>query len=336
MSRAGEIDGFLARTAYAGAQPAWLAGDASTRRYARVGVAGQPGAMLMDAPPGELVPNRAFLHMTQALRGVGYSAPEILAAEVDRGLMLLEDLGDALFARVLERAPDREAPLYGAAVDLLADLGGRVELAEGLPPYDMAFYLTEISILLDWYMPAFAKSAAAPGLLDAMGAALSALPDAPVVCVLRDYHAENLIWLPERDGFARVGLLDYQGAMAGHPAYDLVSLLEDARRDVCAEVQPQMRARFAEGTGRSLTDIDHAVAVLGAQRNLKILGIFARLALREGKARYLGLIPRVWGHVQRDLTHPALADVASIVRAHVPAPTPARVAAVEAAVEAGP
>ena len=208
---------------------------------------------------------------------------------------------------------------------MLAVLRAHPNAADGLPPYDLAAYLTESRLCVDWYRPAAIPSgrddpAASIQFDDLLSQALSRLPAAPTVCTLRDYHAENLIWLPDRSGAARVGLLDYQDALAGHPAYDLVSLLEDARRDTSAQLQASLKARYCDLTGQTMADLDIACAILGAQRNLKILGIFARLWIRDGKPAYLDLLPRVWGHLGRDLAHPALAPLADWVVKNLPAP----------------
>ena len=226
----------------------------------------------------------------------------MLGADPARGLVLLEDLGDDLFARLCARDPRREPELYAAAVDLLADLQRRPPPgADGgwaPPPYDLAFLLREARLVLEWYLPA-ATGRAVPDDLAAEYEALAAAALAPVlaappVAVLRDYHAENLIWLPGRAGHARVGMLDYQDMLLGHPAYDLVSLLEDARRDTSPALRAAMRARYLAASGAEPEAFGHAAAVLAAQRNLKILGLFTRLARRDGKPRYLGHLPRVW------------------------------------------
>ncbi|MEM8752307.1 MAG: phosphotransferase, partial [Pseudomonadota bacterium] len=203
-----------------------------------------------------------------------------------------------------------------------------------IPPYDAAVLIRESRLAVDWW-----AEAAAPGGAGEAGAELDALIEAATAepardrsaLVLRDYHAENLIWLPEREGDARVGLLDYQDALAGSPAYDLVSLLEDARRDTSEELREAMVARALAASGDDAAVFRAAYAALGAQRNLKIVGIFARLWLRDGKPAYLDLIPRVWGHLRRDLAHPALADLAAFVDARVPAPDDAAIARVRAA-----
>jgi N-acetylmuramate 1-kinase len=149
------------------------------------------------------------------------------------------------------------------------------------------------------------------------------------VLILRDFHAENLLWLPERVGLARVGLLDFQLGQLGQPGYDLVSLLQDARRDVSGETETAMIRRFAEARGAGPDDFAAEYAVLGAQRALRILGVFVRLALVAGKTGYLRLIPRVWGQLQRNLAHPALADLQQVCKAVLPPPTPERLKKIE-------
>ena len=347
MTVAGDLRGearaaFLAAT---GCRPeaAWpLAGDASNRRYFRLD---HPRAMLMDASPERGEDVRPFVAVTHWLRANGFSAPEILAADLERGLLLLEDLGDALYTPVLARSPEQEQPLYAAATDLLANLGGipapevigPPDCRVPLPPYDTAVLTRESGLLTEWWIPAVTGAPACAALsadLKALVAeATVEVATARGTVVLRDYHADNLIWLPERAGNARVGLLDYQDALAGHPAYDLMSLLEDARRDTSEELQKAMIARYLDRR----PDLDPeafgaAYAALGAQRNMKIVGIFARLALRDRKPRYLQMIPRVWGHLARDLSHPALAVLKRWVEGNVPAPEPAVLARIAARV----
>ena len=334
--RDGAIAEFLAAAGWGDATIRPLAGDASNRRYLRLARAESCGgstAVLMDAPPERGEDVRPFLAVTEWLRGRGLSAPQPLAADLDAGLLLLEDLGDDLFVRHLARHPAAETALYAAAVDLLAGLAaaappGRIgtgPAAIDLPAYDAAVLEREAALFTGWWLPAV--STVSPGMA-ADYAGLVAEATAPVaasreVLVLRDYHAENLLWLPGRSGEARVGLLDYQDALAGHPAYDLVSLLEDARRATAAELRAAMVARYlAARPELDACGFRAAYAILGAQRNLKIIGIFARLARRDGKPRYLSLIPRVWQHLQRDLAHPSLARLAAWIGRHAPAPEP--------------
>ncbi len=333
--RAARLDAFVAGGPWAGAAVAPLAGDASNRRYLRLTHPERGPAVLMDAPPERGEDVAPFLDVTERLRTAGYSAPQVLDADPDQGFLLLEDLGDRLFARHLEHAPQDETALYGAAVALLADLHRRPRAADGLPPYDLATLWREAALVTDWYLPG-ATGVQPDGDTVATYRALvetacEAPNRTPPVCVLRDYHAENLLWLPDHDGLARVGLLDYQDALAGHPAYDLVSLLEDARRDTSPALREAMTAEYLGLSGAEPQAFTQAYATLGAQRNLKILGIFARLWLRDGKPQYLDLMPRVWDHLQRDLTHPALSDLGAWVSEHVPPPDAATRAALRAA-----
>jgi len=305
---------FLNRIGWGDAAIAPLAGDASNRRYLRV--IGQSSAVLMDAPPEKGEDTTPFVQITDLLREREFSAPQIFGADPVNGFLLLEDLGDALFARAVANVAEKT--LYAAAVDLLADLHQMPAPAE-LPRYDAATYRREAQLLTEWYLPGAGRDVDAAAFDALIDAACAPLLDANVV-VLRDYHAENLIWLPVRHGTARVGLLDYQDALAGHPAYDLVSLLEDARRDTSDALRAAMFDRYIAATGLEQDAFAQAYATLGAQRNIKILGIFARLWLRDGKVTYLDLMPRVWAHLQRDLAHPALNDLHDWIGQNVPEP----------------
>ncbi|MBL9060263.1 MAG: phosphotransferase, partial [Mangrovicoccus sp.] len=249
--------------------------------------------------------------------------PEVLAGDPHQGRLLLEDLGDGVFARMIEADPAAEAPLYGEAAAVLAALH-RHAPPPGLALQTPAALAEAIAPVTDWYLGrGRPEPAAAAALARALEPALAAILPAPrPVLVHRDFHAENLIWLPDRTGPARVGLLDFQDALAGHPAYDLVSLLEDARRDLGPAIRAATVAQYAGLTGSDPVALEAAMATLGAQRNLRILGIFARLSLAAGKPRYVGLMPRVWAHLQGDLAHPALAPLAAAVEQILPAPSP--------------
>lgn len=318
------LSGFLAGTSWAAAEQAPLAGDASNRRYLRLRhPATGETAVLMDAPPEKGEDVRPFIAIADYLTGLGLSAPRILASDPQHGFLILEDLGDALFAKVIPRFPEMEEPLYAAATDLLAELH-RHAPPPGLRPYGPSVMADMAALAFDWYLTG-ATGTQSP-LRERFHATLQdtlakhAVP--AEVLIQRDYHAENLLWLPERRGIARVGLLDFQDAMIGHRAYDLVSVLQDARRDVPRAVEAAMIARYIAATGVWAEDFETAYHVLGAQRNLRILGVFARLCLRDGKAHYIDLIPRVWAHLQRDLAHPALAPVARILHGLLPEPGP--------------
>jgi aminoglycoside/choline kinase family phosphotransferase len=297
---------FLAAAAWGGADIAPLAGDASFRRYFRVHKDGR-SAVLMDAPP-EHEDSRPFLKVAQHLSDIGFRAPRILAQDLDQGLILLEDFGDARMKEVIEADPASEYAFYAEAIDLLADL--HLSPPGDLPPYDMAVYHREAELFPVWYAPAVGIEVDAHAYRTAWNAALTPIAADRSVTVLRDYHAENIMRLD--DGM--LGLLDFQDALAGHPAYDIVSLLQDARRDVSPELEAAMIDRYRR---RQPFD-DAAYALLGAQRNTKILGIFTRLWKRDGKPRYLSLQARVWTYLERDLAHPALAPVKSWFDANVP------------------
>ena len=319
--RPAEITGFLARAGWGRAGRRHLAGDASDRRYERLRL-GAATAVLMDNPPGGADDPAAFASMARHLRSLGLSAPAILAEDLSRGFLLLEDLGDDVFARLLTADPAREAELYTPAVDVLLHLQ-TASPPPGLPNLSARDWATAAGFALDWY--AFAARGAKPDGADfhaALAAALTAHADGPRVLILRDYHAENLLWLPGREGLARVGLLDFQLGQLGQLGYDLVSLLQDARRDVRPETEAAMVARFAAATGADPSAFAAHYATLGAQRALRILGVFVRLCLVAGKPQYLRLIPRVWGQLQQNLAHPVLTDLRAICNRLLPAPSP--------------
>jgi N-acetylmuramate 1-kinase len=306
------VDDFLSAAGWAGAAIAPLAGDASFRRYFRVSRAGG-SAMLMDAPPPS-EDTAPFLRAARWLDANGLRAPAIIAHDAARGLVLIEDFGDVRMRDYLDQWPGDETPIYEAAVDALVAL-------HRLPPgpfldYSMVEYLREARLLVEWYCPAQGLSVDGPGWTRAWESALAPmLPrQRPGVTVLRDYHAENVMLL---GALHKQGLLDFQDALVGHAAYDLVSMLQDARRDVSPELEAAMFDRYVATTGRG-ADFFGDYALLGAQRNAKIVGIFVRLWKRDGKPRYLAYIPRVWKLLERDLKHPVLAPVAAWFAANIP------------------
>lgn len=308
---------FLAAAGWADARIDPLAGDASFRRYFRV-IDGDRRAVLMDAPPPHEDP-RPFLSIARQLCTQGFAAPAILAENLDEGLVLIEDFGDVRVRETVDADPASEAGIYERAVALLADLH-RLPPCEGIPPYDRAVYQREAGLLTEWYCPAIGLKVDETGYVDAWNAVLPLVEqdDAPTVTVLRDYHAENIMLIDGRGECHNLGLLDFQDALAGHPAYDLVSLLQDARRDVPPATEAAMIAHY-KALANPGPGFDAAYAVLGAQRNAKIIGIFTRLWKRDGKPRYLSFLPRMWGLLERDLAHPALAPVAAWFAANIPA-----------------
>jgi N-acetylmuramate 1-kinase len=343
--RAEAAKNFLANAGWRDAAITPLPGDASTRRYFRV-AQGARRAMLMDqpqhaetptAPPDASAEQRRalgynavarlagadcarFVSVAQFLRAQGISAPEIYAAAPQDGFVLMEDLDGDLYADFIPRGGD-EIELYSPAIEILAKLHATeappiLHPEKPLHPYDETALLAEIDLLTEWFFPVGLGRRASEDEIAEHRAlwleTLSTVLDDPAVFVHRDYHAQNLIWLPARRGIARVGVIDFQDAVAGSDAYDLVSLLEDARRDVSPELREAMTRHYLESMRRVGAPVDEerlraAMAVMAAQRNAKIIGIFARLYKRDGKPRYLDYLPRVWGYLNADLQHPALA-----------------------------
>jgi len=340
--REAQRQAFLRRMGWGEAARSDLAGDASSRRYERLVQPSGDRAVLMDAPPSAETPacpadatpdqrkalgynalaclagpdSGPFVALSAFLVEHGFSAPRVFGADLESGFLLLEDLGDDLFARIVNRTA-REVEIYGCAVDLLIDLhaikvptrlpaGEAVEYA--LHHYDAYALGAETDLLTEWFIPAAIGTLSPQARADYRGLwhdVLSGLETREQVLVLRDYHAENLIWLPRREHRARVGLLDFQDGLRGNPAYDLVSLLQDARRDVSPELEALMLDRYCAAARRN-ADFDEAAfrrsyVILGIQRNAKIVGIFARLARRDGKPRYLGFLPRIWAYMERGL-----------------------------------
>jgi aminoglycoside/choline kinase family phosphotransferase len=309
------LDAFLAAAGWSDAAIEPLPGDASFRRYFRLRQASGVTAMLMDAPPPNEDPE-PFLRAAHWLDDNGLRAPRILAEDAAQGLVLLEDFGEARMRDYLDQWPDDETAIYSAAVGELAKL-------HQLPPgpfldYSLSEYLREVRLFLDWYCTAQNLYVDSAGFSAAWEQVLAeVLPrQRPGVTVLRDYHAENIMLLGSLE---KQGLLDFQDALVGHPAYDLVSLLQDARRHVSPELEAAMFDHYVQRAGADADTLLADYATLGAQRNTKIVGIFVRLWRRDGKPRYLDLIPRVWALLERDLAHPALAPVAAWFDSNIPA-----------------
>ncbi len=317
------LQAFLTDSHWQAAERRDLAGDASNRRYERLLHPDGRRAVLMDAPPekGEFV--RPFVAIAKHLTTIGLSAPEILHQDAKHGFLLLEDLGDDLFARVVASDPTLEHPLYQCAVDVLLDLH-QAPAPENVAEYTAPMKANMAALAWRWYARAAGVEFEdkAQCFEQRFEPILAKYAPNQNVLIQRDYHAENLLWLPDRTGAARVGLLDFQDALIGHKAYDLVSLLQDARRDVSVGTEIEMRNQYVAKSGSDPAEFDAAYHVLGAQRNLRIIGVFARLCMHFGKAHYVDLIPRVWHLLDRDLQHPALADVARSIKADLPAPTP--------------
>ncbi len=308
---------FTARAGWADAAAHPLPGDASFRRYFRLVRSGGESAMLMHAPPPHEDP-APFLHVAQWLNDHGMRGPAILASEPEVGWVLTEDFGNDRMRDWLDLNPKDERAAYEAAVEALAALH---RLPPGpFAPYDMAVYQREAALLTEWHCPAQGLEVDAESYSAAWAEVLAPVlaRQNPGVTVLRDYHAENIMLLGGKAS-APQGLIDFQDALVGHPAYDLVSLLQDARRDVAMDLETAMLIHYAQHAGVADDDFIADYATLGAQRNAKIVGIFTRLNARDGKPRYLAMIPRVWAALESDLAHPALEPVARWFDANIPA-----------------
>ena len=322
--RSRQIEQFLEACGWRGAARATLAADASFRRYDRIRL-GQRRAVLMDAPPDreDIVP---FIRVARHLAALGYSAPKILAEDVDLGLLLLEDFGDDTYTELLACGED-EAALYRLAIDFLIDLHSHPvadAVPEGLPGYSDALFIDEAGLLVDWYLPAVSTAirddGTDSGYRDCWAALMPRAWLVPDTLVLRDYHVDNLMRLENRDGVSACGLLDFQDAVMGPASYDVVSLLEDARRDIPENLAADMRNRYLS----AFPDLDRdaflaSYAILGAQRHCKVIGIFTRLCARDGKPQYMHHIPRVWRLLENSVTHPALEPLRLWLDTHIPA-----------------
>ena len=320
--RVGEISTFLEAGGWGDVERLPLAGDASFRRYERL-VGGARPALLMDAPPPEENVG-AYARIARHLLGLGFSAPEILAEDLAHGLLVIEDFGDETYTIRLNAGGD-EIALYETAIDLLIALHRHpIAASIDLGSYDEGAFLKEAALLVDWYLPATQDTAPGGGAhkayLTLWRQLLPLAGGLPPTLTLRDYHVDNLMWLADRTGVRRCGLLDFQDAVIGPPAYDLVSLLLDARRDVPEALIATMTDRYLAGfPGIEKADFARACAILSVQRNCKILGIFTRLCVRDAKPIYLAHIPRVWRWIARDIEHPALAEMKAWFERYIPA-----------------
>ncbi|MDJ0977384.1 MAG: phosphotransferase [Erythrobacter sp.] len=307
---------FLGRAGWGEAAVDVIPGDASFRRYFRIARPSGDKAMLMHAPPPRENP-APFLNVAQWLHAHQMRAPKIYASEPEAGWVLLEDFGNDRMRDWLDAHPEAEEDAYRAAIDALVELHRRP--AGPFSAYDMDAYLHEVHLLPQWYADAQGLDVDTVGYEAAWREVLAPLIDrqGAGVTVLRDYHAENIMLLGGSPA-APQGIIDFQDALVGHRAYDLVSLLQDARRDVDQNFATRMLEYYRHQAGEDGEDFLADYAALGAQRNAKIVGIFTRLFKRDEKPRYLGMIPRVWGLLEQDLEHPALGPVADWFDANIP------------------
>ena len=294
------IDAFLKSnlTAKFSIQP--LAGDASSRKYWRIDGALDRPLILMDAPQDKGESLTPFLSVARILKERTLSAPDILAVDHEHGFILMEDFGNALFFDLVEADSSLEQTLYDHAIDALHVLWNP-SMDLGLAAYGPTEMTQAVHLVEEWYCQDPGQETVSKSAFQC----LEKLDWSEPAIVLRDYHAQNLIWLPDRDGIAKVGQLDFQDAAIGHKYYDVVSLLFDARRDVSqATIDHILHRLRAKDPNQEMFDL--SIATLSAQRNLRILGVFARLCMRDGKVGYIDLIPRVWKNLQHDLNAPGL------------------------------
>ncbi len=311
MNREAAVTSFLAEAGWGEARREPLPGDASFRRYVRLRRGGET-VMLMDAPPPE-EDVRPFVAVAARLADLGLSAPRVERADPAHGLLLLEDFGDDTFTRLLEQG-ESEEELYLLATDALATLQGQPGAAGGFPSFGEDRFVAGAELFLDWYLPAAGKQATdREGFVAAMRKVLEPVLAGPETLMLRDFHVDNLIRLDGRIGVAACGLLDFQDAAGGPPAYDLASLIEDARRDVDEGMRRAVLARY-RAAFPDAGNLERDIAVLGAQRHIRVLGTFMRLARRDGKPGYLRHLPRLRRMLERNLAHPALEPLAAWFR----------------------
>jgi len=308
-----DLHSFLVRTGWDSAVQKELAGDASSRHYYRL-FRGDEVAILMQDPNREAL--KSYLAVTQILIERGYSVPEVFERDEANGFLILEDFGEALFARLLERGEDERA-LYELAVSYLLDVRGQT-LPTGIKYFSNNYVMDQNAVFLDWYVPFLTGRTlddnARLFFQQIWQELMGHFDQESEVLLHRDFHAENLFFLPERVGLRRLGLIDFQDAMVGPPAYDLVSLLQDARRDVTQTLAEDMITTYIEQSGENEEAFRRRYTILGAHRNMRILGIFTRLKEQEGKKRYEAFKPRVISHLNACLAHPDLMALRHWVR----------------------
>jgi len=319
LIRPEKIERFLRHHGWDDAKTEKITSDASNRKYTRL-FKKQNTSILMDSDPTTNESIENFIYFTNQLRKQKFSAPKIYGQDICNGLLLLEDLGSDSFANILKSKPHLENHIYQEAINQLIEIR-KNKIPHLTRKYDLKILLQEAVLFSEWYLSPLRASYESSHLLKILRVTLQETLKQDTTLVLRDYHAENLMWLPDRRNNRRVGLLDYQDALAGNPAYDIASLLKDARREVPKKLQEELIKYFLKKT-----NLDHAVfsrdySILSAQRNLKIIGIFSRLSIRDNKSGYLDLIPRVWKNLQDDLKHPSLNELSEFIKSNSPQPT---------------
>ncbi len=300
------------------AQTEKITSDASNRKYLRL-TKGNKTVILMDSNPKKNEPINNFIYFTNFLRKHHFSAPKIYDSDIPNGLLLLEDLGARNFADILKVKPKVETNIYKEAVNQLIMIQSK-ETPKQAKPYSTEILIEEALLFTEWYLGETNSSRLSTQFTSLLTPLLKKIDQTKPTLVLRDFHAENLIWMNSRKNFKRVGLLDYQDALIGHPAYDIASLLKDARRDVSIEVRDIMTNHYLEKTKHNKDLFLRDYSILSAQRNLKIIGIFSRLSIRDKKKNYVKLIPRVWKNLENDFMHPDLKNLSKFINAVAPYP----------------
>jgi len=314
------IAAFLTRNGWDPLARVRIAGDASFRKYDRL-KDGANTAILMDAPPPQ-EDVRPFIRIARHLYERGFSVPDILAEDVAAGLLLLEDLGDDTYTRLLTRGHDERA-LYALATDALITLHGTADaVPSGVQPYAPPRQLEEVSRLHVWYLKMLGVTLSPDAISEYEQLWEAVLPhteQVPTSLILFDYHVDNLLLIPGRKGLKACGLLDFQDAVSGPVTYDLMSLLEDARRDINPALVTEMKLRYRAAFPAINADaFALSWAVMAAQRHTRVIGTFARLNIRDNKPHYLVHMPRLWRYMDQCLAHPALSDLKAWFDEYVP------------------
>ena len=326
------IENFLNEHGWGDAKRNLLAQDASFRKFDRL-QRGDTSIVLMDAPP-PMEKVEPFINIAGHLNKLGFNAPDIIARNIEHGLLLVEDFGDDTFTKLLTNEHDNEDFLYSLAIDVLTHLHqipAEQAILDDMPSYDLPTLSREVGLLTEWYMPAITGQETPPEVTQSYQEAwlplFNRVQCQPQTLVLRDFHVDNLIIIKGQNGIRACGLLDIQDALAGPRAYDLISILEDARRDISDELRTRLWQRYLAAMpefsepGPARDELEAMCAIMGAQRHAKIIGIFTRLYKRDNKPAYLTNIPRVWKLLERSVQHPALIDIKDWLDHHIPPPT---------------
>lgn len=312
------VTSFLESTGWANAEVTKVAGDLSARKYFRLRK-GSNTAILMECAEENdpSLPN--FIKLSNWLRSLGLSAPEIYAADTQGGLAIMQDFGESNLTSLIAEDAGIQKPSYEDIVDTLVTIRN-ANPPDGLDTPSAQDFCDATKLADSWYPGADAKALSA--IRPLLETVLTEILETGPTVSLRDFHADNIIWLGDNPPVQRAGLLDFQDAILTHPAYDLMSLLTDARTDVSKDLSEHITQLYCQRTGDDIDETSKAIAALGVQRNLRILGIFTSAAIRDAKPHHLPALPRVYTHLMTCASHPALRSLATTLRAALPEPTP--------------